>query len=67
MKEIDVLIADLNNSKTNEQSSMMLENMLNNQRSPLNKIGLGYNPKTTLKRTKEDPKSYSMNNSIERN
>jgi hypothetical protein len=60
MKEIDVLIAEMNNNKKFEQSSMMLDNMLNIQISPFDRTGLGYNPKPTLKRTKEEPKSYAM-------
>jgi hypothetical protein len=38
---------------------MILENMLNNQRSPFNKIGLGYNANHTLQKTKEETKSYA--------
>jgi hypothetical protein len=69
MKEIDVLIVELNNNKKIEQSSMMLDNMINNQISPFDKTGLGYNPNPTLKRTNEETKSYAMtlNNPTERN
>jgi len=47
---------------------MMLDNMLNNQISPFDKIGLGYNPNPTLQKTKEEPKIYAMalNNPTER-
>ena len=69
MKEIDVLIVELNNGKRFEKSSMMLDNMLNNQRSSFDKVGLGYNPNHTLQKMKEEPKSYVMAliNSIEHN
>jgi hypothetical protein len=60
MKEIDVLIVELKNSKKFEQSSMMLDNMLSNQRSPFNRTRLGYNPNLTLQKTKEEPRSYAM-------
>ena len=48
MKEIDVLIVDLNNNNKIEQSSMMLDNMLSNQKSPFDITRLGYNPNLTL-------------------
>jgi hypothetical protein len=60
IKEINVLIVELNNSKKFEQSSMSLDDMLNNQRSPFDITGLGYNPNPTLQRTKEENKSYDM-------
>jgi len=60
MKEIDVITAELNNSKKIEQSSMMLNNMLSNQRSPFNRTRLGYNPNLMLYKTKEKPRSYVM-------
>jgi predicted RNase H-like nuclease (RuvC/YqgF family) len=66
-KEIDIITTELNNSLKFERSSMMLDNMLNNQRSPFDKTGLGYNPNSTLQKTKEEPKSYvvALNNPIE--
>jgi hypothetical protein len=57
MKEIDVLIVELNNSKKFEQSSMMLDNMLNNQRSPFDRTGLGYNPNPTLQEPRKNPRA----------
>jgi hypothetical protein len=67
MKEIDTLIVELNNSKKIENSSMMLNNILNNQRSPFDKDGLCYIPKSTVQKIKEEPNSYVMalNNPIE--
>jgi hypothetical protein len=69
MKEINVLIVELNNNKKFEQSSMILDNMINNQRSPFDRTGLGYNPNHTLHITKEEPKSYATTliNPIKRN
>jgi hypothetical protein len=67
MKEIDTLIVELNNNLKFENSSMMLENILNNQRSPFEKDILGYNPNSTMYKSKEEPKSYAtaLNNPIE--
>jgi hypothetical protein len=48
----------MNNSLKFERSSMMLDNILNNQRSPFEKTELGYNPNTTLQKSKYEPKSY---------
>jgi hypothetical protein len=48
MKEIDVIMVGFDNSKKIEQSSIILDNMLSNKRSPFEINGVGYNPNPTL-------------------